>query len=155
MAAASSFSAASRVARCPFHDGATTLDLLLAELNPLERDLFDAVLDLRSLCTARNDALACLEQFFHVRSLLGDRHYLAFYRVRCWAQRTFVVSTRSCRQADWASQRLPLDCARFDELLNTALAALADASGSIPAAAHVRVDFAAADEVRGHTTAAH
>src|SRR5690606_34537321 len=34
---------------CPFHDGATTIDLLLAEVDPRDTALFDAALDLRSL----------------------------------------------------------------------------------------------------------
>src|SRR5688500_1492298 len=69
------------VACCPFHDGAATLDLLLAELDPRDREVFDAALDLRFLAVAGEDAGACAAQLFRVRQLLADRHYLAFYRV--------------------------------------------------------------------------
>jgi hypothetical protein len=77
---------------CPFHDGISTLDAFLAELDPCETELFDAALDLRSVCQSGNDAGACVEQLFRVRALLGERHYLAFYRVRCWARRVLQIS---------------------------------------------------------------
>lgn len=127
---------------CPFHDGAATLDLLLAELSDEDTTLFDAVLDLRSLCAARNDANACIEQLFRVRKLLRGTHHLAFYRVRCWAHRAFRIEVRSHRANAWSSHFLPLDAGRLDEVMNTALAALAQ-DGVIPATAHVRFVFAA------------
>lgn len=127
---------------CLFHDGLATLDVLLAELDPRERDLFDAVLDLRSFASGR-DAAACVEQLFRVRSLLGGRHYLAFYRVRCWARRTFRIEVRAQRGAPALVQELPLDGGRLDEVVNSALAAVAQ-DGELPAAAHVRFVFAPA-----------
>jgi hypothetical protein len=130
-------------ALCPFHDGIATLDLLLAEIDPRELALFDAVLDLRSACTAGDDAAGCVEQLFRVRALLGDRHYLAFYRVRCWARRAFRIEVRAQRGAPWRVCELPLDGGRLDEIVNSALAALAE-DGVIPAAAHLRFAFAGA-----------
>jgi hypothetical protein len=125
---------------CPFHDGVTTLDLLLAELDPRESGLFDAVLDLRSLAAGR-DASACLAQLFKVRTLLDGRHYLAFYRVRCWARRAFRVEVRSRRGETALIRELPLDGARLDEVVNSSLACLAQGR-DIPAGAHVRFVFA-------------
>lgn len=107
---------------CPFHDGAATLDLLLAELDPNETTLFDSALDLRSLFAARADAEACIEQLFRVRGLLGGRHYLAFFRVRHWAQRAFRIEVSEGRGAPWLPQLFPLDCARTDEVVNAAFA---------------------------------
>jgi hypothetical protein len=127
---------------CPFHNGVATLDLLLAELDPRDHELFDAVLDLRSLATAQQNATACAEQFFHVRTLLAGRHYLAFYRVRCWAHRAFRVEARAGRHFPAAVSAFPLDAARFDEVVNSALAPLAD-HGELPTGAHARVVFAA------------
>lgn len=124
---------------CPFHDSIATLDLLLAELDPRERNLFDAVLDLRSLATGHN-ATACLAQLFKVRALLDGRHYLAFYRVRCWAQRAFRVEVRSRRGQTALLRELPRDGARLDEIVNSSLACLAT-DGEIPAGAHVRFVF--------------
>lgn len=127
---------------CPFHDGIATLDLLLAEIDPRETALFDAVLDLRSLAAGR-DATACLAQLFKVRALLDGRHYLAFYRVRCWAQRTFRAEVRSHRGEAALLRELPRDGARLDEIVNSSLACLAQ-DGEIPAGAHVRFVFAPA-----------
>lgn len=130
---------AARGGLCPFHDGLATLDLLLAELDPQDTTLFDAVLDLRSLASGR-DAGACLAQLFKVRTLLDGRHYLAFYRVRCWAQRTFRVEVRSRRGEAALLRELPRDGARLDEIVNSSLACLAQ-DGEIPAGAHVRFVF--------------
>jgi hypothetical protein len=127
---------------CPFHNGIATLDLLLAEIDPREVALFDAVLDLRSLCAAGADAAGCIEQLFRVRALLGERHYLAFYRVRCWARQAFRIEVRARRGAPWLVRELPLDGGRLDEIVNSSLAALAE-DGVIPAAAHLRFMFAA------------
>ncbi len=131
---------AARGGLCPFHDGLATLDLLLAEIDLRDTALFDAVLDLRSLAAGR-DAGACLAQLFKVRSLLDGRHYLAFYRVRCWAQRTFRVEVRSRRGEATLLRGLPRDGARLDEIVNASLACLAQ-DGEIPAGAHVRFIFA-------------
>lgn len=130
-----------RGALCPFHDGIATLDLLLAEIDLSETAIFDAVLDLRSLAAGR-DAAACVAQLFKVRALLDGRHYLAFYRVRCWAHRVFRIEVRSCRGETALLRELPLNCARFDEAVNASLACLAT-DGDIPAGAHVRVVFTA------------
>ena len=133
------------LARCPFHDGAATLDLLLAELDPSDTVLFDAALDLRSLCVAGEDAAACVEQLFRVRTLLDERHYLAFYRVRCWARRRLRIQARAGRGTPWVTRELPLDGARLDEIINAALAMFATDEGVIPASAHFRVVPAPAD----------
>lgn len=127
------------VGLCPFHDGVATLDLLLAELDLTDHALFDAVLDLRSLAAGR-DASACLAQLFKVRRLLGGRHYLAFYRVRCWARRSFRIEVRSARGETALIRELPLDGARLDEIVNSSLACLAHGD-EIPAGAHVRFVF--------------
>jgi len=121
---------------CPFHDGVATLDALLAELDPRDQALFDAVLDLRSLA-AGDDAPATIAQLFRVRTRLDGRHYLAFYRVRCWARRTFRIEARAHRGAPARVSAFPLDGGRLDEVVNTALAPLAVA-GELPAGAHIR-----------------
>lgn len=127
---------------CLFHDGLATLDLFLAELEPGDRTLFDAALDLRSLA-AGTDAAACIAQLFRVRTLLDGRHYLAFYRVRCWARRTFRIEVRIHRGATAQVRDFPLDGGRLDEVVNSSLAAVAD-NGELPVAAYVRFVFAAA-----------
>ena len=128
---------------CLFHDGLATLDVFLAELDPRDRELFDAALDLRSLATG-GDAVACIKQLFCVRALLDGRHYLAFYRVRCWAHRAFRVEVRTHRATAALTRAFPRDGGRLDEVVNSALAAVADTNGEIPAGAHVRFVFASA-----------
>lgn len=128
-----------RAALCPFHDGIATLDLFLAELDPRDTGLFDAVLDLRA--TASSDPEACVAQLFRVRRMLGDRHYLAFYRVRCWASRALRIEIRTARGEPWQACAFPLNAARMDEVVNTALAELAD-GGTISPLAHARFVFA-------------
>lgn len=127
------------LAGCPFHDGLATLDLLLAELDPRENELFDAVLDLRSLASG-DDAAACVAQLFRVRALLGSRHYLAFYRVRCWARRALRAEVRAGRGLPALVRELPLDGGRLEEVVNSCLAPLM-ADGELPPAAHVRFVF--------------
>ncbi len=127
---------------CLFHDGLATLDLFLAELDPQDCQLFDAALDLRSLA-AGHDAAACIEQLFRVRALLDSRHYLAFYRVRCWARRAFRIEVRAHRGATALVRDFPLDGGRLDEVVNSSLAAVAH-DGELPASAYVRFVFAAA-----------
>jgi hypothetical protein len=134
------------LARCPFHDGVATLDLLLAELDPRDSTLFDAALDLRSLCAAGIDAAACVQQLFRVRALLEERHYLAFYRVRCWARRHFRIEVHAGRGGPRITHELPLNGARLEEVINASLATLAAGTGVIPASAHVRFVLAPSTE---------
>lgn len=130
------------VSLCPFHDGAATLDGLLAEIDARDTATFDAALDLRSLLADGRDAEACLATLFHLRALLDGRHYLAFYRVRRWVQRRLVAQTRAARNEPWRTRELPLDAARLDELTNSCLAALAaESSGELPFGARVRFAF--------------
>ena len=127
---------------CPFHDGAVTLDLLLAELDARDTATFDAALDLRSRLAEGRDAEACLAKLFRLRALLDGRHYLAFYRVRRWVQRRLVAQVRGARNEPWQTRELPLDAARLDELTNSCLAPLADAlTGELPFGARVRFAF--------------
>lgn len=125
---------------CPFHDGAATLDGLLAELDPRDGTLFDAALDLRSSLSEGHDATAALQRLFRLRACLGGRHHLAFYRVRHWVRRRIVAQVRAGRAAPWTEVELPLDAARLAELTNTCLAAVATA-GALPVGAHVRFAF--------------
>ncbi len=132
-------------ARCVFHDGIATLDGLLAEIGGADAELFDAALDLRLRFTAQLDAAACVRQLFRVRALLGSRHYLAFYRVRCYAHRLFRIEARADGRVAWNESEFPRDGARLDEVVNTALAGLSGENGDVPAAAQVRFTFARAD----------
>ncbi|HEY0944911.1 MAG TPA: hypothetical protein VGD81_06570 [Opitutaceae bacterium] len=128
--------------RCPFHDGPETLDGLLAEVPPSESALLDAALDLRHALGRREDAEAALNQLFSLRRLLDGRHYLAFYRLRCWLQRLIVVQARSHRGEAWQTFPLPLNGARLDEVIDSTLARLTAPGCELPGCAHVRFVFA-------------
>jgi hypothetical protein len=106
-----------------YQEGAVAFDQLLADVNSHDARLVDAILDLRSVCLAGIDAEACMTQLFHVRHLLGGRHYLSFYRIRRWARRSLSIEVRADRWASWLSCSFPLNCARLDEAVNTAIAA--------------------------------
>lgn len=128
--------------RCPFHDGPETLDGLLAEVHPSENALLDAALDLRHALSRRDDAETVLVQLFRLRRLLDGRHYLAFYRLRCWLQRLIVVQARAHRGEPWQTFPLPLNGARLDEVIDSALARLTAPGCEVPGCAHVRFVFA-------------
>lgn len=120
-------------AGCPFHDGAATLDGLMAEIaHEREAALLDLALDLRSLMAEGRDAQACLAQLFTLRARLDGRHYLAFYRVRRWVQRRIVAQVRPDRTSPWMTRELPLDAARLDELVNSSLATLELEHAALP-----------------------
>lgn len=137
---AASASADERRRLSSFYDGSATLDLLLAELNPHDTRLIDAVLDLRLLCVAGTDARACVTQLFIVRELLGIRHYHAFYQVRCWARGSLRIEVRADRISPWIGYELPLSSTGVDETIDNAIAALLPATGH-PGAAHARFVF--------------
>lgn len=126
---------------CPFHDGPQTLDLLLAELRHDSPDLLDSALELRSAMTAGTDPDACIHLLLALRSRLAGRHHLAFYRVRTWLQRRIVAEVRTDRAAPWIACPLPLDCARYEELVNRCLAGLAQSSLGWPTTACLRLRF--------------
>ncbi|HLP00438.1 MAG TPA: hypothetical protein VK163_00330 [Opitutaceae bacterium] len=126
---------------CPFHDGPETLDLLLAELRHSDPSLIDLTLELRSAMTTQADADRCLHLLFTLRSALDGRHHLAFFRVRVWVRRRIVARVRAGRTSPWQLVTLPLDCARYDELVNRCLAALADGTHGWPTTAALEFAF--------------
>lgn len=124
-------------ALCPFHDGPETLDGLLAEIDPENVRLIDAVLDLRFLLREGGDLAAAMRQVFVVRSLLEERHYLAFYRVRRWLGRTVHIEYRGGPGEAWSAAALPLGAARIEEVAHACGAALAQ-GGEYPPRLEVR-----------------
>jgi hypothetical protein len=105
-------------------EGLATIDQLLADINPNDRRLTDAALDLRLQIAAMADAEAGVAQLFVVAGLLGRRHYEAFFRLRCWATRVFRVEVRADRNAAWRPCTFPLNSGGMGEAAETAIAAL-------------------------------
>ncbi len=129
---------------CPFHDGPQTLDLLLADLRNDAPGLVDLALELRSAMTARADADRCIDLLLTLRARLDGRHHLAFYRVRTWLRRNIVAEVRPDRATPWRTCDLPLDCARYDELINRCLATLVEHEHGWPPTATFRLRFTTA-----------
>ncbi|PTX96464.1 hypothetical protein [Opitutus sp. ER46] len=133
----------SRLVVSPCDETTRAIDGLLAAINPHDRHLVDAVLDLRAAFRAGNDANTCVAQLFQVREWLDGRHHLAFFRVRDAARRALRVEVRTEPGAPWIPRELPLNAVRIDEALNSALACLA-ANDMIPPTADGRFVFATA-----------
>ncbi|MBK8478889.1 MAG: hypothetical protein IPL39_22160 [Opitutaceae bacterium] len=133
-----------RAIECPFHDGPQTLDLLLADLRHGAPGLVDLALELRSAMTARADADRCIDLLLTLRARLDGRHHLAFYRVRTWLRRNIVAEVRPDRATPWRTCDLPLDCARYDELMNRCLATLVEHEHGWPPTATFRLRFTTA-----------
>lgn len=126
---------------CPFHDGHLTIDLLLGELDKDETAAQDTALDLRQALSSGEDAAACVDLLFQLRACIGERHYLAFYRVRCMLWQSICAQVRPSRSSPWLDCHVPQGCARTDELINSCLASLADEEGLWPSTALVRFIF--------------
>jgi hypothetical protein len=88
-----------------------------------------------------------LNQLYHLRTCLDGRHYLSFYRVRCWVHRHVRAEVRQWRGAPWTATALPRDCGRLDAAVNTCLAALASGSDGWHNTARVRFRFVSADQL--------
>ena len=120
--ASATVSAAGRATPPIIRDGLIVVDALLKELSPHDVDLLNAVLDLRSVCAAGDDAEECVQQLFRVRDKLAGRHYYAFFRVRSWARRSLRVEIRPYRCGTWRSCDFPLNGGRIEEAINVAIA---------------------------------
>ncbi len=130
-----------RPVSCPFHDGPQTLDLLLGELRHDRPDLIDLALELRSAMTSRADAEHCIRLLFALRTSLAGHHHLAFYRVRMWVRQHLVAEVRPDGASPWSGCPVPLDCARYEELVNRCLATLAEGANDWPIRAEFRLGF--------------
>lgn len=139
---ATPFTSPPKESRCPFLDGPLTLDGLLAELGTGDAAAFDVALDLRGAMVAGLDARECVALALRLRRALDGRHYLAFYRVRRWLSRTIELQARPWRGESWRRYALPLDCARLDEVENTAVARLASELGCDQPLSLAQVRFA-------------
>lgn len=121
--------------------GSEAVDDLLRELGSGETDAADAALDLRLALAGRSDAGACLETFLRLRGLLDGRHALAFFLVCHCLRRSVSAQVRATRGAAWETRALPVDAARFEEVVNGCLASVA-IGGEFPPRAEVRFVFA-------------
>jgi hypothetical protein len=106
---------------CPFRDGPLALDALLAELSRAREGEDDAAndaaldlaLELRHAFHATHDAAVCAALAHALCRTLGERHYLALYRVRLWLSRALAVERRAHRGTAW--ERYPFAPELSDE----------------------------------------
>lgn len=108
MRSSASATPAARTTGCPLRESAVTLDALLAEIGPNGGLALDLALDLRSALHARSDAAACAELALRLKRVLGERHYLALYRVRVWLTQALALEVRAHRGEAWTRYSLPL-----------------------------------------------
>lgn len=127
---------------CPFRDGPATLDGLLAEIGAQGGEALDVALDLRFAYQQRHDAESCVALALRLRRLLGDRHYLAFYRVRVWLSRALAAEVRSHRGEAWERVALPIQASALEPLEHACVQRWAqDHTGRYLGAAQVRFIF--------------
>ncbi|WP_438480030.1 hypothetical protein [Oleiharenicola lentus] len=97
------------VVSCPLNHGVATLDHLLAELmGDADSAAFDAALDLRWLLAHSDDANAMVSEFFRLRALIEERHYLACFRLRRWLESQLVAWVSETRHSPAVCTELKL-----------------------------------------------
>lgn len=125
---------------CPLNDGVAVLDQLLASLmGEAESAAFDSALDLRWLLSIAGDATEIIREFYVLRSLIEERHYLACYRLRRWLESQLVAWVAAERHQPEQRVSLKLDSTCLDRLHDRCLT---DALGEITSAPLARVRYA-------------
>ncbi len=128
---------------CPLNDGLAVLDQLLAALTrDDEPAAFDAALDLRWQLQERTSADAALRDFFRLRALVEERHYLACYRLRRWLETQLVARVSPDRHQPAQLIGVRLDASDYSALCAQCLN-LAAAEVQFTPWARVRFAFAA------------
>lgn len=145
---------ATRATGCPLRESGVTLDALLAEIGSSGGVALDLALDLRSALQARSDAGMCAELALRLKRVLGERHYLAMYRVRVWLVQALAIEVRAHRGDDWTRYSLPLH-SRFshgEQLEHECVMRwVQDRSGRQAANAQLRYVFAAGAAIANGT----
>lgn len=125
-------------AACPLNTGCAVLDQLMAAL-AAEGDFegLDAALDLR-LALATDETEAILGQYFQLRGRVGERHYLACYRLRRWLEGQYSALVTLSRMSPACEVALHLDAVSLQAVCARCLADAANGR-SIPAGARVQL----------------
>ena len=129
---------------CPLNHGVAALDQLLASLRgDDDSEAFDTALDLRSLLSNATDATAIIREFYRLRSLVEERHYLACYRLRRWLEGQLIAWVSPQRHHAERATAVRLDAMCFDHLTDRCIASALEGA-MVVSLARVRYAFASA-----------
>jgi hypothetical protein len=130
---------------CPLNHGLTVVDQLLAALTcDDEPAAFDTALDLRWQLQQPTNADAVLRDFFRLRALVEERHYLACYRLRRWLNAQLVARVVPDRHQPAQIVGVRLDASDYASLCAQCLDLVAI---DLPLTPWARVRFAFAAEL--------
>jgi hypothetical protein len=102
---------------CPLNHGVAVVDQLLAAITR-ENDAaaLDVALDFRLLLGSSTDANAILREFFRLRTVVEEHHYLACFRLRRWLQSEIVADVRLDRSQPIRRTPINLNAKSYREL---------------------------------------
>ena len=130
-------------AECPLNDGVSGVDQLLAAITRgSNAAALDVALDFRLLLAGSTDADTLLREFYRLRAVVEEEHYLACYRLRRWLQTQIVAQVKLDRTQPTLRTSINLGAASYRELC--ARCAFEAAAGE-PISAWVRVTFMPSD----------
>jgi hypothetical protein len=104
--------------------GSGAIDALLAAVNPHDRRLVDAVLDLRLELAEPLDAKAGLRAYFHLKELLEGRHPTALARVETLIRQSIFMRVRPSPAEAWHTGEVALDADSLEDAIEQTLAAV-------------------------------
>jgi len=132
-------------ADCPLNHGLAVTDQLLAAITRQnDGPALDVALDFRLLLAHARDADTVLREFFRLRAVIEERHYLACFRLRRWLEKELAALVKLDRTATARRIALQLDVRSYDALCARCTTR---AAGAEPAPATARVQFVPAGDL--------
>jgi hypothetical protein len=106
-----------QIAECPLNHGVAVVDQLLAAITREEDAVaLDVALDFRLLLAGANDADTVLREFFRLRAVVEEQHYLACFRLRRWLQSAIFAEVRLDRSQPIRRTQIDLNAQSYREL---------------------------------------
>ena len=130
-------------AECPLNHGVSVVDQLLAAItrgsNPTA---LDVALDFRLLLASSTDADTILREFYRLRAVVEEEHYLACFRLRRWLQAQIVAHVKLDRSQPTLQTSINLNAVSYRELC---VRCAFEAAAGEPISAWVRVNFTSSE----------
>lgn len=102
---------------CPLNHGVAVVDQLLAAITRNgDAAALDVALDFRLLLASSTDADHILREFFRLRGVVEDAHYLACFRLRRWLQSEIIAHVKLDRSQPVRQTPIKLDTSNYKEL---------------------------------------